>query len=102
MQPVGGVTVSTGQIPVAPGNWTTNQRIYMEEPMAPAAYIAEDGLVWHQWEETPLVLWRLMPQCRKCQGRKAGVGGRLGEHPHRGMERSDRIVCFQREELERE
>ena len=23
-----------------------------------AAYVAEDGLVWHQWQENPLVLWR--------------------------------------------
>jgi hypothetical protein len=27
--------------------------------MASAAYVAEDGLVKHQWEERPLVLWRL-------------------------------------------
>jgi hypothetical protein len=25
-------------------------------PMAPAAYVSEDGLVGHQWEERPLVL----------------------------------------------
>jgi hypothetical protein len=31
----------------------------MEETMAPAAYVAEDGLVGHQWEESPLFLWRL-------------------------------------------
>jgi hypothetical protein len=29
------------------------------EPMAPAAYVAEDGLVGHQWEERTLVLRRL-------------------------------------------
>jgi hypothetical protein len=27
--------------------------------MAPAAYVAEDGLVGHQWEDWPLVLRRL-------------------------------------------
>ena len=27
--------------------------------MAPPAYVAEDGLVVHQWEERPLVLRRL-------------------------------------------
>ena len=27
-----------------------------KNPMAPAAYVAEDGLVSHQWEERPLVL----------------------------------------------
>jgi hypothetical protein len=31
------------------------------ELMAPAAYVAEDGLVRHQWEERPLVLRRLDP-----------------------------------------
>jgi hypothetical protein len=25
-------------------------------PMASATYVAEDGLVWHQWEERPLLL----------------------------------------------
>jgi hypothetical protein len=33
------------------------------EPVPPElvslpAYVAEDGLVGHQWEESPLVLWR--------------------------------------------
>ena len=27
-----------------------------EGPMALAAYVAEDGLIWHQWEGGPLVL----------------------------------------------
>lgn len=27
--------------------------------MAPAADAAEDGLIWPQWEESPLALWRL-------------------------------------------
>ena len=33
---------------------TTNQRVHMEELMAPVAYVAEDGLVGHQWEENTL------------------------------------------------
>jgi hypothetical protein len=37
---------------------TTNQRVHMEGPMAPATYIAEDVLV-KQWEEIPLILGRL-------------------------------------------
>jgi hypothetical protein len=36
----------------------TNQRKHMVELMALAAYVAEDGLVGHQWQERPLVLWR--------------------------------------------
>jgi hypothetical protein len=48
-----GATVSTGQTPGDPRDWTTNQRAHMEGPMAPAAYVAEVGLVEHQWEEQP-------------------------------------------------
>ena len=36
--------------PGAPGDWTTNQRVHMVGPMAPAAEVAENGLVEHQWE----------------------------------------------------
>jgi hypothetical protein len=36
-----------------------NHSIHMEEPIAPAAYVTEDGLVEHQWEERPLVLRKL-------------------------------------------
>jgi hypothetical protein len=36
-----------------------------------------------------------MPQCRECQGRKTGLGGGMcewvGEHPHRGRRREDRM-----------
>ena len=49
--PMEGATVSTGQIPRAPMDWTTNQRVWRREPTAPAVYVAEDGLVGHQWEE---------------------------------------------------
>ena len=42
--------------------------------MVPAAYVAEDGFVGHQWEKLPLVLRRLdVPG--KCQGQEAEVGG---------------------------
>jgi len=40
--------------------------------MAPAAYVAEDGLVEHQWEEKPCQ--GLIPQCRGM----SGWGGRKG------------------------
>jgi hypothetical protein len=45
--------------------------------MAPAAYVAEDGLVGHQWEERHLVLWRLYaPVYRNARaGRWEWVGG---------------------------
>ena len=54
-----GARVSIGQThppPRAPRDWTTNQRIHMEGPMALAACVAEDDLVGHQWEERPLGL----------------------------------------------
>jgi hypothetical protein len=40
----------------------------MEGPMAPAAYVAEHGLVWHQWEESSLSCEGSMPQCRGMSG----------------------------------
>jgi hypothetical protein len=42
--------------PRAPRDQTTNQRGHMEGPMAPAAYVAKDGLAGYQWEERPLFL----------------------------------------------
>jgi hypothetical protein len=42
--------------PGAPRDWTTNQRVNMEEPMPPTAYVVEDGLVGYQWKEWPLGL----------------------------------------------
>jgi hypothetical protein len=42
--------------PRAPWDYTTNQRKHMVELVALAIYVAEDGLVGHQWEERPLVL----------------------------------------------
>ena len=32
---------------------------HMEGPMAPEAYVAEDGLVRYQWKKRPLILGRL-------------------------------------------
>ena len=34
-------------------------RVHTEGPMTPATYVAQDGLIYYQWEEKPLVLWRL-------------------------------------------
>jgi hypothetical protein len=51
----------------------------MEGPMAPSTYVAEDGLLGHQWEERPLVLWRL--DARGMPGQRSGSGwvGEQGE-----------------------
>ena len=51
--PMEGATVSTGQTPRAPGDLTTNQSTHGTTHRT-AAYVAEDGLVGHQWEERPL------------------------------------------------
>jgi len=59
--------------------------VHLDRPMTPAAYVAEDGVVGHQWEEKPLVLPRLdtpPPQCRGMSG-QGGKKGWVGEHPHR-------------------
>jgi hypothetical protein len=49
----------------------------MEGSLAPAAYVAEDGLVRHKWEEKPLVLARLGApvQGNAKVGRQEWVGG---------------------------
>jgi len=33
--------------------------VHLDTPMAPAAFVTDDGFVGHQWEEKPLVLPRL-------------------------------------------
>jgi hypothetical protein len=41
-----------------------------------AAYVAEDGLVGHHWEERPLGIANFIcPNTGECQGQKVGVGG---------------------------
>jgi hypothetical protein len=47
----------------------------MVELVALAIFVAEDGLVGHQWEERPLVLEGSMPQYRGMPGPGIGVGG---------------------------
>jgi hypothetical protein len=37
-------------------DYTTNQRVHMVGLMALAAFVAQDGLVGHQYEVRPLVL----------------------------------------------
>ena len=55
--PIGKTTISTNQTlptpPELPGT------IHMEGPMAPAVYVGKGGLICRQWEERPMVLWRL-------------------------------------------
>ena len=48
--------------------------------MAPSAYVAEDGLVGHQWEEKALC-----PSVGEHQNREAGVGGFVSRGREDGM-----------------
>ena len=44
--------------------------------MSLAAYVAEDGLVGHHWEERPLGLAIFIcSNTGECQGQEVGVGG---------------------------
>jgi hypothetical protein len=44
--------------------------------MSLAAYVAEDGLVGHHWEERALGLGNfIFPSTGECQGQEVGVGG---------------------------
>jgi hypothetical protein len=52
--PMLGATVSTDQSSRGPGDWTTDQNVHIEGAMDPVAYVAEDGLVGHQWESMAL------------------------------------------------
>jgi hypothetical protein len=46
------------------------------EHVSRAAYVAEDGLVGHHWEERPLGIANFIcPSIAECQGQEAGVGG---------------------------
>jgi hypothetical protein len=63
--------------------------------MAPAAYVAEDGLVGHQWEEGPLVVQ--CPSVGECYGRKTGEGRWVGEQPHSGRVVGDGMGASERE-----
>ena len=41
-----------------------------------AAYVSEDGLVGHQWNERPIGLANFICLCTgECQGQEVGVGG---------------------------
>ena len=53
---------------------------------APAAYVAEDGLVGHQWEERPWSYEGSMPQCRGIPG-SGNRCGWVGEQGDGGWDR---------------
>ena len=59
--PIGGTTIRINQ--------------YSPELVFLAAYVAEDGLVGHHWEERPLGLANFIcPSTGECQGQEVEVG----------------------------
>jgi hypothetical protein len=62
--------------------------------MAPAAYVAENGLVMHQWEDENFGPVKVqIPQCRgiRAQGNRREW---VGEHSHRSRGRGNGIAGF--------
>jgi len=68
----------------APRDLNHPSKSNMDRTMAPAAYVAEDSLVGHEWEEKPLILPRLnLPVSGNVRvARQEGVGGWVGEYLH--------------------
>jgi hypothetical protein len=86
-------TVSTSQTPGAPGVWTTCQRVHIQEPMAPAAYVSRG---WPCWTSVGLKVLDAPVYGNARAGRPDGAC-----HPYRGRGRRDGIGCFRRGNLER-
>ena len=50
----------------------------MEGVMVPDTYVAENALIWYQWEGRPLDLWRLVPQGSREMLEQCVGSGRIG------------------------
>jgi len=72
----------------------------MDRTMAPAPYVAEDGLVGINLRRSPWSCQGLMPHCRGMSKQK-GLAGWVGENPHRRRGRGDGIGCLWIENWER-
>jgi hypothetical protein len=57
--PIGRTTISTNQMPGSSQGLNHQPRSTEWISMASAGYVAEDSLIWHPWEGSPLILWRL-------------------------------------------
>jgi hypothetical protein len=71
--PIGRTAISTNQTLRAPRYSTTNQRVHMEKPMAPAPYVTEDGLICNRRGD-PWSCEGSMPQCREMLRRWGSNG----------------------------
>ena len=57
--------------------------------MAPGTCVAEDCLVWPQWERVHFIVWKLdAPRKRDAGGGEVRVGGQVVEHSLRDGVRS--------------
>jgi hypothetical protein len=56
---IGRTTVSTNKIPQNSQGLNHQPKSIQCISMASAGYVAEDCLIWHHWEESPLVLLRV-------------------------------------------
>jgi hypothetical protein len=53
---IGRITLSNIETPLSSRGLNHQTKSTQEGSMAPSTYAAEDGPVWHQWEQRPLVL----------------------------------------------
>ena len=58
----------------------------MEGLVAPATYVAENGLIQHQWKGGPWSCGGLMPHGEGLWNSEVGVGEWVEKHPHRGKQ----------------
>jgi len=56
---IGRTTVSANQSTQSSQGLNYQPKNMHEGTMAPAAHVADNGFVWHQWEKRPLVPWSL-------------------------------------------
>ena len=64
----------------------------MEGPIAPATYVAEDGLVEHHEQRGPWSCVGSMPQCRRIPGQGRGTGW-VSEQEEGGGGRRQHLKC---------
>jgi hypothetical protein len=63
--------------------------------MAPATYVAKDGLIGHQWKERSLVLGRLdAPVYRNARAERLEWGGVIGGFRRGNQERFEMCIKY--------
>jgi hypothetical protein len=75
-----GRTISTKQNPQVSQGVKPQPKSTQWVPMAPSGYVIEDCLIWNHWSREGFMI-----QDRGTLDHRGGVGGWVGEHPHRGQ-----------------